>query len=230
MSAALGATLLPFWPPALVAAIAIGAALTAWRLPRVGLAIALAAPIFPLGNVAESAAVLYGALALAWLALAWRDARWGLLFASGPLLAPLGLLALVPLAVQPARGVVRRATQAGLAVLAATLFAGIAGDDLPLTGVTAQRLNVTPQESVGEIATALWQAVLVDPILLLGAGALALAAAILPWARRRSRYGVLVVGTALLASSVAVGVGWAATLLLALGWAFAAAVAAGTRS
>ncbi len=228
-SAALGATLLPFWPPALVATIAIIAALVAWRMPRVGLAIALAAPIFPLGNVAESAAVLYGVLALALLALAWRDARWGLLFASGPLLAPLGLLALVPLVVQPAQGIVRRAAQAALAALAATLFAGLAGDDLPLTGGPAQRLNIAPHDSASEIATALWQAVLLDPILLLGAGALGLAAAILPWARRRSPYGVLALGTALLASSVAVGVGLAATVLVALVWAFAAAVAAGSR-
>lgn len=229
VSAALGATLLPFWPPALVAALAIGAALAAWRMPRIGLAIALAAPIFPLGNVAESAAALYGVLAFAWLALAWRDARFGLLFASGPLLAPLGLLAIVPLVVQPARGSVRRAAQTALAVLAATLFAGVAGDDLPLTGVQAQPLNIAPQDSVGEIATALWQAVLVDPILLLGAGALALGAAVLPWARRRSRYGALAVGTALLAGSVAVGVGPVATVLVALVWAFAAAVAAGSR-
>jgi len=229
VTAALGATMLPFWPPALVAVIAIGAALAAWRMPRVGLAIALAAPLFPLGNVAQSAAILYGLLAVAWLALAWRDARWGLLFASGPLLAPLGLLALVPLVVQPARDIVRRAVQAVLAVLAATLFAGVAGDDLPLTGAPAQRLNVAPQDSVGEMATALWQAVLLDPILLLGAGALALAATILLWARRRSRYGVLAIGAALSAGSVAVGVGVAAALLVALVWTFAAAVAAGTR-
>ena len=228
-SAALGATLLPFWPPALVATIAIIAALVAWRMPRVALAIALAAPIFPLGNVAESAAVLYGFLALALLALAWRNARWGLLFASGPLLAPFGLLALVPLVVQPAQGIVRRAAQAALAALAATLFAGLAGDDLPLTGGAARRLSIAPHDSAGEIAAALWQTVLLDPILLLGAGALGLAAAILPWARRRSRYGVLALGTALLAGSVAVGVGLAPTVLVALVWAFAAAVAAGTR-
>ncbi len=229
-SALLGATLLPFWPPALVVAIAVAAALTALRLPRVGLAIALAAPIFPLGNVAESAAVLYGLLALGWVALAWRDARWGLLFVSGPLLAPMGLLALVPLAVQPARGVVRRVAHAVLAVLAATLFAGVAGDDLPLTGAPATGLHVAPHDTVGEIASALWQAALAAPVLLLGTAALAFAAAILPFARRWSRYGVLVVGMALLAGSVAAGAGLAATVLLALAWAFAAAVAAGTRS
>ena len=68
----LGATLLPFWPPALVAAITLVAALAAWLNPRAGLAVALAAPIFPLGNVAEGAAVLYGLLALGWLAVSWR--------------------------------------------------------------------------------------------------------------------------------------------------------------
>ncbi len=229
VSALLGATLLPFWPPALVAAIAIGGVLAAWRLPRVGLAIALAAPIFPLGNIAESAAVLYGALAVAWLALAWRDARYGLLFASGPLLAPLGLLALVPLAVQPARGIPRRAAQGVIAVLTATLFAGVAGDELPLTGAPAPRVGIAPQDSVREIAAVLGQTVTTNPILLLGAGAVALAAAILPWARRRSRYGVPAVGAILLVGSIAVGVGIAAALLVALAWGLAAAVAARTR-
>ncbi len=229
VTAALGATLFPFWPPALVALLAITAALAAWRMPRVGLVVALAAPIFPLGNVAQSAAILYGILALAWLALVWRDARFGLLFASGPLLAPMGLLALVPLAVQPARGIVCRAAQGVVAVLTAALYAGVAGDELPLTGGLAPRFDIAPQDSVGEIAVALWQAVLSDPALPLGAGVLAIAAAVLPWARRRSRYGVPAVGATLLVGAVGVGVGVPAAVLVALVWALAAAVAAGTR-
>jgi hypothetical protein len=61
--------------------------------------------VFPLGNVAQAAAVVYGVLALGWLAVTWRDPRAGLLFWARPLLAPLGLLALLPLAVQrPAAG------------------------------------------------------------------------------------------------------------------------------
>jgi hypothetical protein len=228
-AALLGATLLPFWPPALVAAIVLGAALVAWRNPRAGLAIALAAPIFPLGNLAESAAALYGGIALGVLALGWRDPRFALVFASGPLLAPLGLLALLPLLVQPARGIVRRAAQAMLAVLAATLVAASAGDELPLTGAPAQPLDVAPQDSVGEIGAGLWGVAILDPTLALGAAALGLAAAILPWARRRSRYGILAVGTVLLAGAVATHTSIAAVLLVALVWAFAAAVAAGTR-
>ena len=39
-----------------------------------------------------------------WLAVFWRDARAGLLFVAGPLLAAVGAIALLPLAVQPARG------------------------------------------------------------------------------------------------------------------------------
>ena len=76
--------------------------------------------------------MLYGAIALGVLALGWRDPRFALVFAAGPLLAPLGLLALVPLVVQPARGIVRRASQAMLAVLAASVVAASADDDLPL--------------------------------------------------------------------------------------------------
>ena len=228
-SAALGATLLPFWPPALVAAITLVAALAAWRMPRVGLAVALAAPLFPLGNVAESAAILYGLLALGWLALSWRDARWGLLFMTGPLLAPLGLLALVPLVAQPARGIVRRVAQAVLAVLAAAIVAGVAGSDLPLSGAAAEGFTISPQDSMREIAGGLWQSALLEPVLLVGAVSLGFAAAALPWIRRRSRYGVLALGVVLTAGSVVVGAGFAGTLLVAVVWAFAAAISAGTR-
>ncbi len=229
LGAALGATVLPFWPPALVVAITLVAALAAWRLPRVGLTVALAAPLFPLGNVAEGAAVLYGVIALALIALSWRDARWGLLFLAGPLLAPLGLLALVPLIAQPARGIVRRAAQAMLAVLSGAVVATVAGDDLPFTGASAGAFTVSPQDSAREIASGVWQAALLDPVLLAGAVTLGLAAAALPWVRQRSQYGVLAFGVVLTAGSVVLGTGFAGTLLVALVWAVAAASAAGTR-
>ena len=80
-------------------ALAAVAAVAAFRSPRAGLALALAAPVLPLGNHALGLALLYGALALAWLVLCWRDARWGLAFLAGPALAAAGLLALLPLAV-----------------------------------------------------------------------------------------------------------------------------------
>ena len=229
VTAALGATLLPFWPPALVVAIALGAGLAAWADPRIGLAVALAAPIFPLGNYAESAALLYGAFALGWLVLSWRDARWGLLFVSGPLLAAVGLLALVPLVVQPARGVVRRAAQAGLAVPAALLVAGVAGEELPLVNRPAESLGITAPAPVAEVALSVWGFLALSPVALAGAALAALAAGVLPWAGGRSRYGVAIAGFVLIAASIAVGAGAAGTAVAALVWAGAAAVAAGAR-
>jgi hypothetical protein len=229
VTALVGATLLPFWPGALVAAIAVGAALGAWLDPRIGLAVALAAPVFPLGNLSQGAAVAYGGFAIALLALSWRDARSGLLFVAGPLLAPIGLLALVPLVVQPARGAVRRAAVAGLAVLSAALVAGVAGEELPLGSDRAPSVGISPLDTAPEIAAALTRALLGEPVLLAGALAAALAAAILPTARRRWKYGVLAVGTALVVGSVAVGVSVAAIPVVALVWAVAGATAAGTR-
>ncbi len=223
-AAVIGATLMPFWPPVLVVAIALGAGLATWLDPRLGLAVALAAPVLPLGNYAESAALLYGALALAWLALSWRDARWGLLFVSGPLLAGMGLLALVPLAVQPARGVVRRAAQAGLAVLAALLVAGVTGEKLPIVNRPAEALGIGPLEPVIDTALTVWGAVSAYPIALGAVAMAAVAAAILPWARRRSPYGVAAIGVALTAAGIAAGTGVASAFVLALVWAIAAAV------
>ena len=137
VTAVLGATFLPFWPPELVAALVVATAIACWLDPRAGLALVLAVPVFPIGNVAESAAIVYGALAAGWLVLNWRDARHGLLFVIGPVLAAFGLLPLVPLVVQRADGRVRRAAHAAVAVLAAALLAGVAGHELPLTGEDA---------------------------------------------------------------------------------------------
>jgi hypothetical protein len=212
----------------LVAAIVVGAGLGALLDPRIGLAVALAAPIFPLGNHAESAAVLYGALALGWLLICWRDARSGLLFVSGILLAPLGLLSLVPLVVQPARGLLRRGAQAALAVLAAALATGVSRDDLR-NGGTSSTLEIAPHDSVGEVATAVWDVLALHPVVLAGAAVAATSAAILPWARRRSRYGVAAVGAGLVWYAVATGTGVAAVVAVTLAWALAAIVAAGTR-
>lgn len=228
LTAGLGATLLPFWPPPLVAALVAGAAAAAWRDPRLGLALALAAPVFPFGNVAAGAAVLYGAFALAWLALCWREPRTGLLFLAGPLLAPAGLLALVPLAVQPVRSAARRAAQAALAVLSAALVAGIAGDEPPLGDAPPPPFHVTPLDSAPEIALALWGALLAQPLLAGGAAVAAAAAVVLP-RLRRWRFGAAALAAALLAGSAAAGTELAALVALGLAWAAAAGIAAGTR-
>jgi hypothetical protein len=229
LGAAAGATILPFWPPGLVVAIAVLAGTAAWFDPRLGLAVALAAPVFPFGNVAESAALLYGGFAIAWLLLMWRDARFGLLFLFGPLLAGIGLLGLVPLAVQPARGAVRRAAQGSVAVLATALAAGIGSNDLPVTGAPARGVSVAPLDPVTKVVGSLSGTLTVHPALL---GAVVLsgaAAALLPWAHRTSRVGVGIVGFVVVSGCVLAGASALATAALVLVWGAAIAASAMAR-
>jgi hypothetical protein len=53
VTAVLGATFLPFWPPELVAAIVVATAIACWLDPRADWLV-LAVPVLPIGNVAES--------------------------------------------------------------------------------------------------------------------------------------------------------------------------------
>jgi hypothetical protein len=189
-----GGSLLPFWPGPLLAALAVAAGLVTLRAPRLGLALALAAPVFPLGNLAQAAALVYGALALAWLAVAWRDPRAGLAFWAGPLLAPLGLLALLPLAVQPARGWWRRGLHAAAGVGAAAVVAGLAGKPLPLTGAVVGDLGVEGTERPTDVLHALGTVVNDATAIATTALALGIVAALLPWASARGRWGIAGLG------------------------------------
>jgi len=190
----LAATLLPFWTPGLVLLLALAAGGTMLRAPRVGLAIALFVPVFPLGNIAQAAAVTYAAVAAAWLALCWRDARAGLLFVGGPLLASVGALALLPLVVQPARGRARRALQAFAGVLAAAAVAGLRGKPLPLTGAIVPNLGIDGSTRVADVLGALVTVIGGNAGLITVALVLALASALLPDARRRGLKGIVVLG------------------------------------
>jgi hypothetical protein len=190
----LGGSLLPFWPTPLLVALALAAGLASLRAPRLGLAIALAAPVFPLGNVAEAAALVYGALALSWLAVTWRDARAGLAFLAGPLLAPFGLIALLPLAVQPARGTWRRALHAAVAVFVAAAAAGLSGRSLPLGAGRAADLGVAQSERPSAVLAAMGDVLRAHPQISTTALAFAIVAAVLPRARARGRIGIAALG------------------------------------
>jgi hypothetical protein len=184
---AVSATLLPFWPAVLAALLAVLAGVATLRSPRLGLAIALFAPLFPLGNVAKGAALAYGVIALLWLALAWRDPRAGLAFAAGPVLVPLGLIGLLPLAAQVGRGAWRRGMHAGTGVLAAVLVAGLRGEELPLAGGAASDLGIRSSTSPFDVVEAVWRVLAGSPEILVVTGAVAGAALLLPFARRRGR-------------------------------------------
>ena len=201
----------PFFPGgwAWIAA-AIAAGLTLVR-DRAGLAFALAVPVLPLGNVSMGLALAYTTAATLWLALMWGEPRRGLLFAAGPLLAPVGLVALLPLIALSIKSPLRRAATAGAGVLTAVGVAGIAGASLPFANEQApSRLALGATESPREAASIVLSTLEAHPVTLVAAAIAALAAAALPVAIRRGYLGIAGYGVAVVAVSLAAGVGIAA--------------------
>jgi eukaryotic-like serine/threonine-protein kinase len=175
---------LPFYPAGWALPLAGAAGALSVAAPRAGIAVALAATFFPLANISLGLAGLFGVVATGWLALTWRDARSSLLLLAGPLLAPLGALALLPLLAQAARGTARRAAQAGAAVLLAAIVAGVEHKPLPFgAGAAPLGLGITGSRREGAVAYALWRALTTHPALLAETCVLAVAAALLPRAR-----------------------------------------------
>ena len=213
------ASALPFYPafwPGLLAVLA--GALTLVR-PRLGLALALAVPVFPLGNISFGLAVLYAAVAVGWFVANWGDARWGLLFCSGMLLGPLGLLGLVPLVALQARGFVRRALQAGAAVLFAGAVAAIHGVPVPFANERSQSLGIAGSEHPLAVLQAVWPWLLGLPALGLEALILAAAAALIPLAARGSDLTIAMFAGALLAATLVAAPTASAFPLVVSGWA-----------
>jgi hypothetical protein len=190
--------------------------------PRAALAVTLAAPILPLGNLAFGLAVLWGGVALAWLALAWREPRASLAVVAAPLLAALGLLALAPLAIAPLRGHVRRGVAAAAAVALAAVTAGLRGADLPFGAGAPPALDLAGEESAWAAAVALVGAV--PPPLAAELVVLAAVAVALPWARGPWRIAGL--GAAMLAATLLVAPAAPALPLVAAAWLTCIALAA----
>ena len=171
-----GAALLPFYPAHAAPLIAVVAGVTAFLAPRLGLALALAVPILPLGNVALGLAVLYAAAALVWLVVCLDEPEHGAVPALAPLFGPLAIV-LVPLTLFTTRSPLRRAVGAAAAVIVAAAVHGIRAGPIGL-GIPGSRdpLEVA-QTLVGAAPHGLVYAV----------PALALAAALLPLAVDRAR-------------------------------------------
>ena len=193
----------PFYPAGWPVGLALLTGVLAFLRPRIGLTLALAIPIFPLGNLALGTALLYAAIAAVLLALFWREPESGLLAALGPLLAPISALGLLPLLMLRTRSAVRRATQAGAAVLAAGVVAGIRHTSFPFDGAGAPHdLGLAGSRSVTATASVLWSALLSRPVLLVEALVLAAAAGLLPLARGRGLWAVAGLGAAMLAATL----------------------------
>ena len=194
----------PFFPGGWEAGLAVLAAALTLLRPRAGLAFALAVPVLPLGNLS---------LGLALLVLGRGDRPGSrspgaspaaaLLLVVGPLLAPFGALALLPVAAQAVRGRARRAVQTAAAVLLAALVAGLRHAPLPLAaGPPPIGLGIDGSDSPSATAYALVHALTAQPELAFEAAVLAAAAVVLPLALARGLWGVAAFSGALLAGSV----------------------------
>jgi len=184
------ALLLPFFPahwPAAIAAIAAGTTLLA---PRLGIALALAVPVLPLGNVALALALLYAAAATAWLALHVRDRDRPPFVTLGPLLGPFA--ALLPLAYAGARSPLVRGLGAAAAVLLAEAVRAIRAGPIAL-GLPESR---DPLAAAGALLRAVPESVALE------AAALGAAAVLLPYAARRGPWGIAAWGAATMAVSL----------------------------
>ena len=195
--------LLPFFPTGGPAVLGLLAAAVALANPLAGLALALAAPVLPLGNIALGLALAWSVLALLWLLLFARKPRSGMLFLAGPLLVPLHALALLPVVLLHVRGLVRRALSAVAAVFAAIVVTAITRDSLPLTG-EPPRVGIglaeedSPASAVGTLFAAFGDRPGVAVVTLV----LAVAAVTAPLARSRGRLLVAAWGAGYLAAAL----------------------------
>ena len=185
-----GAALLPFYPPHTAGVLAAAAAALSFFSPRAGVLLALAVPLFPLGNVALALAVLYSAVTLLWLALHAREPERAPYVALGPLLGPFA--GMLPFAYRHARSPLTRGAGAGAAVLLAAAVHAARARPIGL-GLPGSRDPVTAAE-------ALVQAI--PPSLAFETLAVGLAAAALPLALARGRWGLAGWGAALLLAAL----------------------------
>jgi Ser/Thr protein kinase RdoA (MazF antagonist) len=220
---------LPFFPrgwPFLLGALAGVAAL---RSPRVGLALALAAPILPLGNIALGLAIAYGLLAAGWFALFARQPTNGLLFLSVPALVPLGSLGFIPLAVQRVDDQIRRAATVAVGALAAGAFAALAGGAFPL-GPRPQDIALAETARPDAAASAVAGSLGACPAIFIVSAVLVAESLTLPRARRSGLWGLAFWGSGFTAAVVlgplAVGTTVSAPVLVPGIWAAVAWLAA----
>jgi hypothetical protein len=115
-------------------------------------------------------------------------------------LAVVGALPLVPLAVMYVRSPIWRGVHTALAVVLAAFAAGIAGSALPLSARVTAPLGLAGSNDAGAVATALGRGALDRPEVLLAATVLGVFAALLPLAPTRSLWALAGLGAAALAA------------------------------
>jgi hypothetical protein len=205
---------LPFYPAGWPLGLTIAAAVTGLAFPPAALGFAFAVSFFPLWNISFGLAILFGVLGVAWVALTWRDPRGNLALVAGPLLGPIGALALLPLAAQLARGPARRAVQAASGALLAVLVAGLRARALPFDGSTPPLgLGIAGSDRPTAVAWALGRELGSHPVVLGQAALLAAVAAAIPYLRGRGPWPAALAGCGLI---LATGLGAPAAPFLPL--------------
>jgi Protein kinase domain len=172
--AAAAASLIPFYPTHTAPLLAVLTAALAFRAPRSGVALALALPILPLGNIALALALLYTAVALVWFVLHAGDPKGALLPLTGPLLGPLAV-GLVPLVFFTTRSAIRRALGAAAALTLAVAVHALR-QGTPGLGIPGSRDAVAAAEALLGAA---------PHALVYQVPAVSLAALVLPWLARQ---------------------------------------------
>jgi hypothetical protein len=143
----------------------------------------------------------------------------------GPLLAPIAALGLLPLAAATVRSPVRRAFQAAAAVLVAAVVAGVRHDALPFAGgAPPLGIGVAGAGDPLDVVGSLGRAAAAEPGLMLQAAALAVVAALLPYAAGRGRWGAAAAGSAMLLFLVPAVPAAAIAPLVAAAWLTAIAL------
>jgi hypothetical protein len=196
--------LLPFFPSGWPFLLAGLTALVALAAPSTGLALALAVPVLPLGNLSLGLALAYAFFAVGWFVVFAGRARIALLFLLGPALLPAQALMLIPALIREAGGPVRRALLAAAAMPSAAIVAGLARDPLPFTADEApSTLGIAgspgPSDAVGALVGFLTE----RPALWIEALVLVAAAVAAPYAARRGIWGVGAWGATFLTAALA---------------------------
>jgi hypothetical protein len=205
---------LPFYPAGWPLGLTVAAAAIGLVFPRAALGFAFAVSFFPLWNISLGLAILFGVLGAAWVALTWHDPRGNLALVAGPLLGPVGALALLPLAAQFARGPARRAVQAAGGALLAVLVAGLRARPLPFDGSTPPLgLGIGGSDRPTAVAWALGRELWAHPVAIGQAAVLAAAAVAIPYLRGRGPWPAALAGSALI---LATGLGAPAAPFLPL--------------
>jgi Protein kinase domain len=198
---------LPFWPAGWWLGIGFLAGAVTLLRPRLGLALTLATPVLPLGNVSLGLAVVYTAAAAVWLVACWREPAAGFLPAVGPLAGAVGGLGLVPMAFHGVRGHILRAAGAAAAVVVSAAATG--RGDVSLSG----------SDGAGAVVEELVRLGTAHPSVLVQAGVFAAAAAALPHAVARGLWWIAGLGAVMLAVPLLAAPALPAAPLVAASWA-----------